>query len=70
MHAFWQLGLDTVAPTEPLLDEAVHLSFVTGLSLYDCAYLALAKELDATLMTADDHLHRAASHLLRTTILR
>ena len=69
MRAFWLLGLDTVAPTEPLLEEAIGLSFATGLSLYDCAYLALAKELDAALITADAQLHRAASRLVRTTLL-
>ncbi|MBI3011775.1 MAG: type II toxin-antitoxin system VapC family toxin [Candidatus Omnitrophica bacterium] len=70
LRAFWTLGLETVAPTEPLLEEAIHLSFATGLSLYDCAYLALTKELDATLITADTQLARAASRLVRTTVLR
>lgn len=69
MRAFWDLELDVVAPTEPLLDEAIHLSFTTGLSLYDCAYLALAQELDATLITADVQLYRAASKLVHATIL-
>ena len=57
-------------PTEPLLEEAIHLSFATGLSLYDCAYMALAKELDAALITADAQLSRAASKFVHTTILR
>lgn len=70
MQAFWTLELETVAPTEPLLDEAIHLSFTTGLSLYDCSYLALARELNATLITADERLSRAAAKLVRTTVLR
>jgi predicted nucleic acid-binding protein len=70
MQAFWTLGLETVAPSEPLLEEAIRLSFVTGLSLYDCAYLALAKELDATLIAADAQLSRAASKLVHTTVIR
>jgi len=70
MRAFWMLGIETVMPTEPLLEEAIALSFATGLSLYDCAYLALAKELDAALVTADNHLSRAAAPLVRTTLLR
>ena len=70
MAALWSLELETVSPTEPLLDDAIDLSFTTGLSLYDCAYLALAKELDAALITADTQLHRAASKFVRATILR
>jgi predicted nucleic acid-binding protein len=31
---------------------------------------ALAKELDAALVTADNHLSRAASPLVRTTLIR
>jgi predicted nucleic acid-binding protein len=69
MQAFWRLDLEIVAPTESLLDDAIHFSFTTGLSLYDCVYLALARELDAVLITADAHLHRAASKLVRTTPL-
>ena len=70
MQAFWMLGLETVAPSEPLLDEAIRLSFATGLSLYDCAYLALAEEVNASLITADAHLHRAASKFVHSTLLR
>lgn len=70
MRAFWTLELEVVAPTEPLLDEAIDLSFATGLSLYDCAYVALAKELNATLVTADEPVSRAASKLVHTALLR
>ena len=70
MQAFWRLDLEIVAPTESLLDDAIYFSFTTGLSLYDCVYyLALARELDAVLITADARLHRAASKLVRTTPL-
>jgi predicted nucleic acid-binding protein len=70
MQAFWQLGLEIVAPTEPLLEDAVRLSYMTGLSLYDCAYLALARQLEARVLTADMRLHRAASGLVQATLLR
>jgi predicted nucleic acid-binding protein len=70
MRALWTLSLDTVAPTEELTDAAIRLSFLTGLSVYDCAYLALAEELDASLVTADASLSRVASTLIRTILLR
>jgi predicted nucleic acid-binding protein len=70
MQALWILSLDTVAPTEELTEAAIHLSFITGLSVYDCAYLALARELNAILVTADDQLARVASKLTHVTLLR
>ena len=69
-RALWDLELETVAPTEALLEEAIDLSFLTSLSLYDCAYLALAKELDAALITADRHLSHVASKFVRASLLR
>lgn len=70
IRAFWMLGLEIVAPTESLMEEAIHCSFAVGLSLYDCAYIALTKELGATLITADRHLHQAAARFVRATTLR
>lgn len=70
VRALWELGLDIVAPKESLLEHAIHLSFTTGLSLYDCAYVALANELNAVLMTADNRLQRATAKLVHTTLLR
>ena len=69
MHAFWMLSLEIVAPTLSLLNEAIHLSFMTGLSLYDCTYAASAKELKATLITADKELSHSTSQFLSTHLL-
>ncbi len=70
IHAFWMLSFETVSPTLSLLNEAIHLSFRTGLSLYDCAYVALAQELKATLITADKELAHSISKFLPTHLLR
>lgn len=70
MQALWELDLEIVSPSEMLLEDSIHCSFTTDLSLYDCVYLALAKELDATLITADRQLSHAASRFVRTTTLR
>lgn len=69
MHAFWTLDLETVMPTVRMIDEAISFSFATGLSVYDCAYLALAKELGSVLVTADERLHRAVPTVMRSTLI-
>jgi len=69
MQAFWLLDIEIVAPNEALLEEGIHLSFATGLSFYDCSYLALARQIDATLITADRHLFNAASKFVPTQFI-
>jgi predicted nucleic acid-binding protein len=65
------MELDTLAPTDTLLEHAVHVSYQTGLSVYDCVYLALANELHALLITADERLCRAgATVAARISLLR
>jgi len=63
------LQLEIVTPAAPLIQEAIHLSFATRLSLYDCTYLALANELDGTLITADEKLWRQAKDAARVKLL-
>ncbi|HUI25453.1 MAG TPA: type II toxin-antitoxin system VapC family toxin [Candidatus Kryptonia bacterium] len=46
-------------PDRDLLRPAVALAQATGQSLYDCLYLALALIMEAQLVTADVHFHRA-----------
>lgn len=45
--------IDVVVPSVDLLVEAFELSGVLGHSVYDCAYLACARLLEAGLITAD-----------------
>lgn len=55
-----ELGIETVAQDRPLLLAALDLASALGLSLYDAAHLALAEVADATLLTLDGRLARAA----------
>lgn len=48
-----------VHETETLRNQAFEIAAKTGASLYDCLYVALAVHLDAQMVTADRHLHRA-----------
>ena len=45
----------------PLLKSAVDLAVQTQRSVYDCLYLALATQLSALMVTADQKLHNALS---------
>jgi predicted nucleic acid-binding protein len=53
-------GAVTLIPEDELLDEAVRLSMQARHTLQDCLYLAAARRLDATLITADEPFHRRA----------
>jgi len=48
----------------PMLAEVFDLATEYGLSVYDAAYLALAKQQRATLITADQQLQNAAARVL------
>ena len=45
LPALFNLGIEIITPSQELLEESLHLSFATDLSIYDCVYLALANEL-------------------------
>lgn len=49
-----------VVPTRPLLERAIAVSIVLRHALYDCVYLALAVELDCSVLTADRKFAEAA----------
>lgn len=51
--ALWNLDLLIVAPQTNIINSAIVLSFSLGLSFYDAAYVALAQEMDMTMITAD-----------------
>jgi predicted nucleic acid-binding protein len=62
-EAFWLMEESELRlfETRPLLGRALDLAINSQMSLWDCAYLALAVEHDCQLITADFRLFRAAS---------
>ena len=69
LPGLFNLGLEIITPSSRLLTESFHLSFATGLSIYDCVYLALANELEAKLITADKRIFTQAEPLCKIKLL-
>ena len=65
----YALDVDLVALLPDLVHAAVELAARWNLTVYDAAYLALAKELEAQLITADRTLHTAVASLRSSTLL-
>ena len=63
------LGLDLVALLPDLIHAAVDLAVKWQITVYDAAYVALAQELGARLVTADRPLHTAVTSLHCSTLL-
>ena len=58
-------------PIEDLAQRALELAIDTRHPVYDCFYVALAEELPAELITADERLYRAFAHVFpRVRLLR
>lgn len=69
LPSFFDLGLEIITPSQRLLKDALHLSFATELSVYDCVYLALANELGVSLITADKYIISQAEPLAKVKSL-
>jgi predicted nucleic acid-binding protein len=63
------LHLELVNPTERLLHHAAEMAHQTRLTFYDALYLAVARELNTRLITADKRLHEAAGKMVPVTLL-
>ena len=65
----YALDLDLVALLPDVVHAAVELAARWNVTVYDAAYVALARELDAPLITADQALHAAVTSLRCSTLL-
>ena len=65
----YALELDFIALVPDLIYAAIEVATRWHLTVYDAAYLALAKEMDAQLITADRALHTATASLRQSTLL-
>ena len=65
----YALELDLVALLPDLIHATVDLATRWNVTVYDAAYVALAQELGARLVTADRPLHTAVTSLRSSTLL-
>ena len=56
----WEVDRPSLVPSAELVAQAFELTMALDQSVYDCLYLALALEIEAPLVTADQDLARAA----------
>ncbi len=57
------MGMDIVTPTSEIINSAINLAFRYNITVYDSFYVALAKELEITLITADKKLHKKVEEM-------
>ncbi|MFW6194814.1 MAG: type II toxin-antitoxin system VapC family toxin [Halobacteriota archaeon] len=57
LDSILDMGMDIVTPTSEIINSAIELAFRYDITFYDSFYVALAKELEITLITADKKLH-------------
>lgn len=64
------LGIEIVVPTKEVTDEAISLAFQYNLTVYDAYFIALAKVLAFTFITADERLCRKVKGLPLVHLLK
>lgn len=66
LQDLYELEIDLINPSIDFVLSAIELAFSKQISIYDASYLALAKELDTKLITADKKLYTSANepHLI------
>ncbi|MBI5574149.1 MAG: type II toxin-antitoxin system VapC family toxin [Elusimicrobia bacterium] len=57
VKSLYDLRIKFFTPTFSLMENAVHISLKTNLSVYDCIYSSLAMKLSSPLITADRKLY-------------
>lgn len=65
--SLYDMDLEIVTPSRSLADSSIKIADENDLTVYDSTYVALAKALDAEVITADDELsqHPGATHIER-----
>lgn len=58
-----RLGIDIIVPTKEIMDLAISLAFKYNLTLYDSYFLATAKTLHFTCVTADENMYKKVKEL-------
>ncbi len=63
IDSLFDIGISIIVPTLEITKSAVNLAFSYNITIYDAFYIALAKEIDFALITADSKLHQKTKNL-------
>jgi predicted nucleic acid-binding protein len=63
LTSIFDMDVDIVTPIPEIINSAVTLAFEHNITVYDSSYVALAKELELTFITADRRLCERVSNL-------
>ena len=63
VESLMDIGINIIVPTREIMSSAIELAFEFNITLYDAYFLALAKTLRFTFVTADQKLYRKIEEL-------
>ena len=63
LTSIFDMDVDIVTPIPEIINSAVTLAFEHNITVYDAFYLALAKEIEFTFITADGRLYKRVKDL-------
>jgi len=63
VNSLFDLGMSIIVPTQKVLKSAINLGFERSITIYDSFYVALAKEINFTFITADRKLYQKTKDL-------
>jgi predicted nucleic acid-binding protein len=70
VNSLIDIGINIVVPTKDVISSAVSLAFQFGITFYDAYFIALAKELNYTFVTADEKLFNKIKSLKFANLLK
>ncbi len=70
VNSLIDIGLNIVVPTKDVISSAVNLAFQFDITFYDAYFIALAKELNYSFVTADEKLFNKIKSLKFTILLK
>jgi predicted nucleic acid-binding protein len=63
LQDLYDLEIDLISPSSDIIESAAELAFDKRISIYDASYLAIAKEFDIKLITANEKLYNSTKEL-------
>ena len=69
IYSIYNMDMTIITPTQEIIDEALHISYLYKTSIYDSIYIALAKIIDSDFITADKKLYEKTKEISNVNLL-